>query len=185
MVLGRSQLPRRIPRMASVSIQQLQERRSRRRGQSCDPVQRFLHGRKVRRHAESLCGCRRTMALFRRTTHRDCSCVHNHDLQPSRLGFQQSWLARQPMGERLRMARRLGLARLELGLGMGLLRLGFWIRLGLGRLGNRLGLLGSILGMALLLVRPLALHRCLGALCPRSLSRIRGPVSACGYTHLA
>lgn len=173
MVLGRSQLPRCIPRMASVPIQQLQERRSRRRGQSCDPVQRFLHGSKVCRHAESLCGCRRTVALFRCTTHRDCSRVHNHDLQPRRLGFQQSWLARQPMGERLRMARWLGLARLELGLG--LLRLGFWIRLGLGRLGNRLGLLGSILGMALLLVRPLALLRCLGALCPRSLSRIRRP----------
>jgi hypothetical protein len=69
----------------------------------------------------------------------------------------------------------LGLARLELGLGMGLglLRLGFRIRLGLGRLGSRLGLLGSILGMAVLLVRPLDLRRCFGALCPRSLSRIK------------
>ena len=59
------------------------------------------------------------------------------------------------------MARRLGMARLELGLGM--LRLGLGIRLGLG---NRLGLLGSILGMALLLVQPLDLRRCLAGLCP-------------------
>jgi hypothetical protein len=66
------------------------------------------------------------------------------------------------MGERLRMARRLGMARLELGLGMGL----GLLRLGLGRLGNRLGLLGSILGMALLLVQPLDLRRCLAGLCP-------------------
>ena len=66
------------------------------------------------------------------------------------------------------MARRLGMARLELGLGrgLGLLRLGLGIRLGLGRLGNRLGLLGSILGMALLLVQPLDLRRCLAGLCP-------------------
>ena len=51
------------------------------------------------------------------------------------------------------MARRLGMARLELGLGirMGLLRLGRGIRLGMG-LGIRLGLLDSVLGMATLLL---------------------------------
>jgi hypothetical protein len=163
MVLGRSQLPWHISRMASVRVRQLQDGRSGRSGQRCDPVQRFLHGSKVCHHAESLRRSRRTMALLRRTTHRDCSCVHNHDLQPRRLGLQQSRLARQQLGWMARRLARwlgLGMARLELGMGLGLLRLG------LGRLGNRLGLLGSILGMALLLVQPLDLRRCLGGLCP-------------------
>jgi len=73
------------------------------------------------------------------------------------------------------------MARLELGLGMGLLRLGLGIRLGMGL---RLVLLDSVLGLAALLVRPVALRRCLGALCPRSLSRIRRPELACGIAHL-
>ena len=52
-----------------------------------------------------------------------------------------------------RMARWLGLgmARLELGLGLGLLWLG---------LGFRLGCLGSFLGMAPVLVQPVAGHLC-------------------------
>ena len=187
LVLGRSQFPRRIPRMASVSVQQLQDGRSRSSGQCRDPVRRFLHGSKVCRHAESLRCSRRTVALLRRTTHRDCSRVHNHDFQPCRYGLQQSRLARQQLGwmaRRLAWRMGLGLARLELGMGLGLLRLGFRIRLGLGRLGSRLGLLGSVLGMAVLLVRPLDLRRCLGSLCPRSLSRIRS-LSACTYRLLA
>jgi hypothetical protein len=183
MVLGRSRLPRRIPRMASVRIQQLQDCRSRRSGQCCDPVQRFLHGSKVCCHAESLRCSRRTVALLRCTTRRDCSHNRNHLLQPCWPGLQQSRLARQPMGERLRMARRLGMARLELGLGLGLLRLGLGIRLGMG-LGVRLVLLDSVLGLAALLVQSVALRRCLGALYPRSLSRIRRPESACGTAPL-
>ena len=73
------------------------------------------------------------------------------------------------------------MAGLELGLGMGLglLWLGLGIRMGLG-MGFRLVFLDSVLGLAALRVRSLALRRCLGALRPRSLSRIRRPESACG-----
>ena len=69
------------------------------------------------------------------------------------------------------MALGLGMARLELGLGLGLL----WMGLGLGvglRLGLGLGLgcLGSFLGMAPLLVQPVARHQ-------RSSTLRAGPLS--------
>lgn len=66
----------------------------------------------------------------------------------------------------------MGMARLELGLGLGLLRLGMGIRLGLGMgLGPGMGDLDSILGMASLLVRSVALRR-------RSSRSLRpGPIS--------
>ena len=73
----------------------------------------------------------------------------------------------------------LGLAWLELGLGLGLL----WLGLGLGGrlrlgLGFRLGCLGSFLGMAPVLVQPVARRRCssnvrAGPLC--SLAGLVGP----------
>ena len=50
----------------------------------------------------------------------------------------------------------MGLARL--GMGLGLLRMGLWFRLGLGLgLGIRVGSLGTVLGLAHLLVQPMDL----------------------------
>ena len=116
------------------------------------------------------------MALLRRPS---CSCDRTHVWKPCSRGFDGCCLARE-LG---RMARWLGLglgmARLELGLGLGLLRLGLGlgcrlrIRLGLG---FRLGCLGSFLGMAPLLVQPVAQRCCSSNLRAGSQCRLAGKV---------
>ena len=58
------------------------------------------------------------------------------------------------------LARRMGFGMAGLELGLGLLRSGMGIRLGMG---SRLVLLDSVLGMAALLVRSVAVHRSFGA----------------------
>ena len=124
------------------------------------------------------------MALLRRPEHCNCSCDRSLVWKPCSRGFNRCCLARE-LG---RMARWLGLglgmARLELGLGLGLLWLGLGLGLG-GRLrlglGFRLGCLGSFLGMAPVLVQPVARRRCSSNLRPGPLSILDPPTDRAGY----
>ena len=84
-------------------------------------------------------------AALRSCTHncRDFCKPHCNRLHP----FGLAWELLVRVAWWLGLARRLGISRLVLGLG--LLRLGLWIRLGLG---VRVGSLGSVLGLARILV---------------------------------